>query len=79
MLLEVLERLERIEAKLERKTMPRSPGRKPINDSDALAEARSLIARGCEPWAAVRSVAAALGGNAKAHAQRLTRKLHYDP
>ena len=74
---EVLARLDRIEAALTQpRRTPKSPGAKPIADSDALAEIHDLIGRGLERWAAINSVASALGGNVKANAQRLRRKLH---
>jgi len=76
LLQEVLERLERIEAKLDAKAMPRSTGAPPIDDADALAEVRKLIAAGLPEWQALKATAANLGGSVNANRQRLKRKLH---
>lgn len=69
--------LARIEEALtaRRARLPRSRGRKPIPDTDALDQVRELMQRGCERWAALRSVAMTMGGNVDAHRQRLSRKL----
>src|SRR5436190_17586208 len=74
---EVLARLDRIELALaaQPRRTPKSPGAKPIADADPLAEIHDLMGRGLERWAAINSVACALGGNVNANAQRLRRKL----
>lgn len=74
---ELLERVRRIEAAvmIAPQRMPKSPGPRPIDDADAIQEVRDLIAKGVDRWAAINSVAAALGGNVKSHGQRLRRKL----
>lgn len=76
-LLEMQASLARIESALTngRPRPPRSPGRKAVNDADALSEVRDLMAQGSEQWAALKSVAMTMGGNWKAHHQRLRRKL----
>jgi len=47
----------------------------PIDDADALAEIRALIAQGLDSAAAVRTVAQTMGGDIESVARRLRRKL----
>jgi hypothetical protein len=54
---------------------PRGPGRTAIDDGDALAEVHALIAKGPDSAAALRTVAATLGGDVESSAHRLRRKL----
>jgi len=48
----------------------------PIDDADALAEIRGLIAQGLDSGAAVRTVAQTMDGDTESVARRFRRKLH---
>jgi uncharacterized protein YoaH (UPF0181 family) len=56
-------------------TPSRGPGRMPIDDADALAEIRALIAQGLDSAAAIRTVAQTMHGDIESVARRLRRKL----